>query len=69
MTTKNPYRKRSHISVSKTRELIKYFAIDITASRAAILLGVHVNTAENRYNYFREIIYDELLTQEEEMRS
>jgi hypothetical protein len=69
MTTKNPYRKRSHLSVSKTRELIKYFCVDITASRTAILCNINPNTAEDRYNYLRELIYDELLKQEQEIRS
>jgi hypothetical protein len=37
---------------------MKYFALDITASRAAILCNLNVNTAENWYRYFREVIYD-----------
>jgi transposase-like protein len=69
MTTKNPYRKRSHLSVSKTRELIKYFCIDITASRTAILCKINPNTAEDRYNYLREVIHDYWARTEEEMRS
>lgn len=37
---------------------MKYFSLDITASRTAILCWINVNTAEDWYNYFREVIYE-----------
>lgn len=69
MTTKNPYRKRAHISVRKTRDIMKYFALDLTASRTALLCHIDPNTAENWYNYFRRVIYDYSEAYEKEIRS
>ncbi len=67
MTNKNPYRKKAHISAKKTREIIKYFALDITASRASILCNLNPNTVENWYRYFRDIIYKHSIDHEKEI--
>ena len=37
MTMKNKYAKRSRISEGKVRELVRYFAADLTALQAATL--------------------------------
>lgn len=67
MTNKNPYRKKAHISAKKTREIIKYFSLDITASRASILCNLNPNTVENWYRYFRDIIYKYTIEHEKEI--
>lgn len=36
----NRYYRRSHISEKKFREIIKYFALDLTANRTALLTGL-----------------------------
>jgi len=46
---------------------MRYFALDITASRAAILCKVNVRTAENWYRYFREVIYEYSTDHEKEI--
>lgn len=48
---------------------MKCFALDITASRAAILCDINSNSAEDRYNYFRKAIYEHCETYEKELRS
>ena len=58
MTTKNPYRKKSHLWIAKTRQIITYFCEDISASKTSILLWIDRNTVNNRYNYLRIIIYE-----------
>ncbi len=45
---KNRYCKSSKLSEAKFRELVKYFAADLTALRIASLSGLNRNTA-NRY--------------------
>ena len=43
---KNKYLKHTHISERKFRELLKLFSIDETASKIAVITGVHTNTSE-----------------------
>ena len=57
MTTKNPYRKWAKHSRQKTVSIIKLFCEDITANKASNLVWIERNTINNRYNYFREVIY------------
>ena len=57
MTAKNPYRKNAHLSSYKTRQIIKYFAEDIPATKTSNLLWINRNTVNGRYNYIRQIIY------------
>ena len=48
MTITNRYIKRSRISEAKFREFVKYFALDLDASKLALLTGLNRNTV-NRY--------------------
>ena len=48
MTITNRYIKRSRISEAKFREFVKYFALDLDASKIALLTGLNRNTV-NRY--------------------
>jgi len=57
MTTKNPYRKWAKHNRQKTIWVIKLFCEDITANKTSNLLWIERKTINNRYNYFREVIY------------
>ena len=57
MTTKNPYRKNSHLSTQKTRQIMKLFCEDLTASTTSNLLNIERKTVNRWYKYFREVIY------------
>jgi transposase-like protein len=57
MSIKNPYRKRAKIWVKKTREIIKLFSLDIPASKVARIVNLSNNTIEDRFDYYREAIY------------
>lgn len=48
MTRKNLYANRARISTKQLRHLIRYLALDLTASQMALLTGLNRNTA-NRY--------------------
>lgn len=48
MPLKNKYSYRSRISAAKTREIVKYFAVDLNATQIAVLTGLNRNTI-NRY--------------------
>jgi transposase-like protein len=54
MAQKNRYLFRGRISERKFRDLLRLFAMDITADRAASLTGVHHNTALAIYRLLRE---------------
>jgi len=54
MAQKNRYLFRGRISERKFRDLLRLFAMDITADRAAILTGVHHNTALAIYRLLRD---------------
>lgn len=45
------------ISTKKQNALIKYFAMDLTATNAAELTKIHRNTVDLHYRHFRELIY------------
>ncbi len=53
---KNKYAKRSRISEGKVRELVRYFAADLTALQAATLSGLNRNTVNRFYRGLRERI-------------
>ena len=53
---KNKYAKRSRISEGKVRELVRYFAADLTALQAATLSGLNRNTVNRLYRGLREHI-------------
>ena len=57
MTMKNRYSRCSHISERKFREIIRYFAADLTALQAAELSGLNRNTINRIYKAVRERLY------------
>ena len=69
MTTKNPYRKWAKHSRQKTIKIIKLFCEDITADKASDILGIRRWTINDRYNYFRKVIYWHCKTEKDEVRS
>jgi len=50
---KNRYSKYSKVSEAKIREIIRYFAVDLTAVQAAELSGLNRNTINRLYGAFR----------------
>ena len=52
----NKYAKRSRISEGKVRQLVRYFAADLTALQAATLSGLNRNTVNRLYRGLREHI-------------
>jgi len=53
---KNKYSFRSRISEKKIREIVRYFAVDLTALQAAELSGLNRNTVNRLYLGLRERI-------------
>ena len=53
---KNKYARRSKISEGKVRELVRYFAADLTALQAATPSGLNRNTVNRFYRGLRERI-------------
>ena len=53
MAQKNRYLFRGRISERKFRDLLRLFALDITADRAAELTGLHHNTTLALYRLLR----------------
>ncbi len=51
---KNRYAKSSRISEAKIREIVRYFAADLTALQAAKLSGLNRNTINRFYRALRE---------------
>ena len=56
MALKNKHARRSRISEDKVRELVRYFAADLTALQAATLSGLNRNTVNRFYRGLRERI-------------
>lgn len=56
MTTKNTYKKKSHLDVWKTRKIIRYFAEDLTATTTSKLLWIERKTINRWYEYMRKVI-------------
>ena len=54
MAMKNKYARRSRISEAKIREIVRYFAADLTALQAAALSGLNRNTVNRYYRGLRE---------------
>ena len=54
---KNIYRKSSHISEAKMREIIHCFSLDLTATNTSQLTGISRPTINKYYDYFRKIIF------------
>ena len=53
MAQKNAYLFRGRISERKFRDLLRLFALDITADRAAVLTGLHHNTTLSLFRLLR----------------
>ncbi len=53
---KNKYARRSRISEAKIREIVRYFAADLTALQTAQLSGTNRNTINRFYRALRERI-------------
>jgi len=53
---KNRYARRSRISEKKIREIVRYFAADLTAIQAAQPSGLNRNTVNRYYRALRERI-------------
>ena len=51
---KNKYAHRSRISEAKIREVVRYFAADLTALQTAQLSGLNRNTVNKIYRGLRE---------------
>lgn len=56
MSSKNPYKKKSHLDVWKTRKIICYFAEDLTATTTSKLLWIERKTINRWYEYMRKVI-------------
>lgn len=54
MARKNRYLFRGRISERKFRDLLRLFALDLTADRAAELTGLNHNTALALYRLLRQ---------------
>ena len=54
---KNIYRKSSHISEAKFREIVRYFSLDLTATNTSQLTGISRPTINKYFDYFRKIIF------------
>ena len=57
MATSNRYSKSSKISEAKIREIVRYFAADLTAVQATQLSGLNRNTINRIYRALRERIH------------
>jgi transposase len=55
---KNKYVNCSRISEAKFREVVRYFALDLTATQIAILSGLNRNTINRYLTEMRRIIYN-----------
>ena len=53
---KNRYCKSSKLSEAKFRELVKYFAADLTATQIALLSSLNINTVDRYLRLIRERI-------------
>jgi len=69
MTAKNTYRKNSHLEIKKTRQLIRLFSEDLSASTTSRLTWINRNTVNSWYNYIREIIFLNSLETDKEVRN
>ena len=57
MKTKNIYRKWVRLDNWKTKEIIKCFAMDLTATKTSELLWLNIKTIDDWYNYIRKVIF------------
>jgi len=66
MEAKTLYRKKSRIWNAKTREIVKYFSMDFTATKCSELTWLNRKTINDWYTYLREIIYLECEKEKQE---
>ena len=59
MNLKNKYQKFSKITEPKFRQLLRLFALDLTASDTAKLTGVSIRSVNNLYLKLRRRLADE----------
>jgi transposase-like protein len=59
MKTKNKYAKMAHISERKTREILKLFSCDLTATQTAEITGINLNTINRYFRKIRKRIAEE----------
>jgi transposase len=52
----NKYKKRSHISNKKFREIVRYFSLDFTATNTANLTKISRNSVNKIYSQIRQKI-------------
>ncbi len=57
MNTKNKYIRKSKISEAKFREIVRYFAADLSATQLSILSGISRNSVNKYLKHIRKIIY------------
>jgi transposase-like protein len=55
---KNKYVYRSHILEAKTRQVIKCFALDLTATQTAEMVGLNLNTVDKLFSKIRIRIFE-----------
>ena len=59
MKPKNKYHRRSRISEAKFRELLRYFALDLEATKIVVLTGLSKNTVHRYLQCMRQMIAEE----------
>ena len=67
MTNKNPYRKNSHLSLWRTRKIIRYFSEDLTATMTSKLLWIERKTINGWYDYMRQAVFWSCLATDKEI--
>jgi len=68
MTSINPYKKKSHLWIAKSRKIIRMFAEDLTASTTSRLLKIERKTVNRRYEYMRKVIHHYSIKQDLDIR-
>ena len=56
MKQSNRYYRRAKISERKTRQIIKYFALDLTATQIAALTNLNRNTVNRYLTFIRQAV-------------
>ena len=67
MTTKNPYKKKSHLWVAKTRKIIRMFSEDLTATTTSKILWIERKTVNRWYEYIRKVIHYYAMKQDKDV--
>jgi len=69
MEAKNLYRKKSRIWNKKTREIIKFFSLDLPSSKTHEIIGLNPKTIDDWYLYIRKCIFENQETEKAEVWS